>query len=492
MEQAHKTSYQADSLHRKREEGARKNFKHVLGDLLILLRNATQVETAILYWVNNARGIFVRETHATTCKNIMLTDRVEMEHLYLREFADLKEPVQLEVGKDLHKAELTHYFNDVPVSTITIVPFVNNGETVALTVLESSFDPFRGAYTEPVQAYENALSNLLQTYLQVSHISDDDSGWDSYETQLEALEERLDVIPLFQRAISELKTYLTNGSVTLICRGMGRWNTVLQDGNTRHSIPVGLSVSDHTIAWRALDEGKPQFEIHFNASPRRVSQREPDSKGATLALPILVEGHRHALILITDENPMIFTEEIRHKMLNMVRIVALKLASLLRTSQQDFLTGKHGAYSAEIIETAIHHELDQTEDSKRFNTFAGLLTLRDVPGLRAGFRMEILNRLQGQLVDQLNPQNFGYHGYLAMHSDYVFSFIIQSEAEDPVGNWYNAIQEMFQEPVKIGDRSVKLGFLVGSEKVTAEFDDPQEMFRSARQQLSVKVKNNSG
>ena len=479
----------ADPLQVKREDSARENFKHVLSDLLVLLRKSTGVETTILYWVNNVRGIFVRECHATVCDNIMLPDRISIDELYLKDFADLKEPVQIKVGEDISADELTHYFNEVPVSWITIIPFINNGETVALTVLESEDDPFYGSYTDTIESYEDALANLLRTYLELSGLSEDQSQWNSYETQLEYLAMEKESLPLVQRALDDIQGYLEKGGVSLIAHGMGRWNVVLQSRNQYNQPPVGMHVNEHSIAWKALEEGKPQFEIHFNSSPKRLSPREPESRGATLAVPIIIDSHRHGVVLISDENPIVFSEAVRHKLINLIRVVSLKLAAFGKHNShyESFFSGKHGAVSTEIMEAT----LDNLLGKDRVNTpgvQAGLVTVSDLPTLRASLRLETLNFLQQKLIEQLNPQQYGFYGFLGWHSDYVYSFIIYSDDENAAERWKQAIGEVFDEPVYVGGESVNLKFHVGWTHIKDDYEDYQDVFRSLRHQLSQQIK----
>ncbi len=490
MYQGDNVNKRRDPLESKREESARRNFKEVLADMLVLLRRSTQVETAILYWVNNSRKIFVQENHATICDNIMLQDRVDFSELYLQDFTDLKEPVQLKVGRDVMKDELTHYFQNVPVRWVTLVPFVNNGETVALTVLESSEEPNDETYLSSIEPFQSALANLLQTYLELSGLSDNQQQWVEYEEQLERFDERMETIPLLLHAISELQSYLEQGNVSLVTRGMSSWNVVLNARFGFNVPPVGLQVEEQTIAWQALQEGTPQFVIHFNSSPKRISPREPESRGATLAVPALIEGRRHAVFVITDENPLIFSESKRHKLVNLIRIVSLKLATESNAASvaQDLLAGKHGAYHAQLLEATLQQELNRSSTSNAPQAKAGMITLKDVPGLRARLRLEELDELQRMLVEKLNPQQYGYHGYLAWYSDYVYSFIIQSDADQPVEGWQKAINKEFQKPVDIGEQQVQPGFHVGWVPVNSDFDDPNAVMKASRQELSLAMK----
>lgn len=489
MNQEQVNQKSADPLQEKREDSARENFKKVLADLLVLLRRSTGVETTILYWVNNVRGIFVRECHATVCENIMLPDRISINELYLKDFADLKEPVQLKVGEDISPKQLTHYFNEIPVSWITIIPFINNGETVALTVLESENDPFSGSYTPSVEAYEDALTNLLRTYLELSGLSEDQTQWNTYEAQLENLTKEKESLPLIRNALDEIQAYLEKGGVSLITHGMGRWNVVLQSTQEYNQPPVGMHVNEHSIAWKALEEGNPQFEIHFNSSPKRLSPREPESRGATLAVPIIIDSHRYGVILISDENPLVFSEAVRHKLINLIRVVGLKLAAFGKQNlgHENYFSGKHGAVAPEIMEATLDNLLRKARSTTP-GVQTGLITLSDLPTLRASLRLETLNFLQQKLIEQLNPQQYGFYGFLGWHSDYVYSFVIHSEEESSAEKWQQAISEAFNEPIYVGGESVNLKFHISWIDISDDYEDSQEVFRAVRHKLSQQIK----
>ncbi len=111
--------------------------KHVLKNLIFLLRSASEMETVYMYWVNRSRRQFVLETKSTALENVMFKDRLQFEEHFLNEYKDITEPKAVEVGEKLREESLKHYYNEVPVRNVTMLPFVNNGETVAMTVLES-------------------------------------------------------------------------------------------------------------------------------------------------------------------------------------------------------------------------------------------------------------------------------------------------------------------------------------------------------------------
>ncbi|MGM0744126.1 MAG: GAF domain-containing protein, partial [Bacteroidota bacterium] len=121
----------------KREEKALLEFKHALEDIMQLLRKSTEADTVYMYWVNRTRQQFVLETSSTILPNVMFKDRIAFDEYYLVNFKEIENVVQLKVEEDFSVSDLSHYHDHVPVRFLTLIPFINNGETVALTVVET-------------------------------------------------------------------------------------------------------------------------------------------------------------------------------------------------------------------------------------------------------------------------------------------------------------------------------------------------------------------
>ena len=120
-----------------RQEKALREFKQIMADLVHLLRTSTRVQLTYMCWVNHSRQQFVWESNSTNLPNVMFKDRVAFEYHFLNDYKEISDIVQLKIGEDISKAKLGHYFNFVNAKNMLIIPFINKGETVALTVLES-------------------------------------------------------------------------------------------------------------------------------------------------------------------------------------------------------------------------------------------------------------------------------------------------------------------------------------------------------------------
>lgn len=475
----------------RREEDAQRKFKQIVHDLIVLLRHSTDSETIIIYWINKEREIFVLETNTTRCKHAMFQDRMSFNNLYLDDFKEITEPVQLEVGRHVMGDELKHYFKEVPVNYINLLPFVNNGDTIAMTVIETRNGTFSKEQEEAMASYMNALSNLLQTYLQLNDLADNQTQWIDYEHKLKNMYERLDGIALLDRTINEIQGLVDKGGVSLLCLGMNNWHTVLNSRKGINLPPIGLKVEENTIAWDALSRGEPVYSIHFNANPKRISPREPLSRGASLAIPILVEDHRQAVILINSENPLVFSEATKHKMINLSRIASLRLATQKRSDDipDNMMANEYSAYKPELLEKTIEAELQRCVTFPETKTWVGLITIANLSALRTKLRLEELKELQQDLINRLNPQNFAINGYLAGHSDYVYSFIMQTNGDEPISEWKKIIHQEFKEPIEINsEKKIRIDFIVGFTAMTASSGDSYQVLRNAKAALSSAMK----
>ena len=110
---------------------------------------------------------------------------------------------------------------------------------------------------------------------------------------------------------------------------MDQWNVLMNAQAGEEFLPLGTVLEQQTVTEEALQSGKPVFSIHFNGNPRRISQREAISNGATYAIPLLINDRRQAVLLAYHNNPLMFKESTKHKISNMVRVAALKLSRMI-------------------------------------------------------------------------------------------------------------------------------------------------------------------
>src|SRR5690554_2668604 len=179
-----------------RQDKALREFKQILEDLVHLLRNSTKTELAYLCWVNKARQQFVWETNSTHLPNVMIQDRVAFDNHFLNEYKETEEILQLKVGDDVQQDKLMHYFDFVQAKNIVIIPFINKGETVALTVLESEEELDLQKIHGRIASYNNAIVNVLETYLEILDLHEHQKEWEDYEQSLAKLDFRMHRVEL--------------------------------------------------------------------------------------------------------------------------------------------------------------------------------------------------------------------------------------------------------------------------------------------------------
>ncbi|SMO46802.1 GAF domain-containing protein [Gracilimonas mengyeensis] len=448
-----------------RQDRALREFKQILRDLVHLLRTSTNTQLAYLCWVNRSRGQFVWETNSTGLPNVMFKDRVAFENHYLNPYQDLDEPVQLVVGEDVPKAKLMHYFDFVQAKNILIIPFINKEETVALTVLECENSIDVEAIQDRIMAYNNAMVNVLDTYLEVVDLHEHQQEWEGYEESVQKIDHHSHRVEILTIMLEEIQKHLPSGGAVLLAPGMNSWNVVLRSRKARELQKLGLQLEEKSVAYEALEKGEPIFTMHFNNNPRRITSAEKTTDGATFAIPLMVHDRRQGVIVCSDSDPLTFKESTKHKLANLVRIAALNIqASVKKGGVSDELLTQHfGAFMPELWEATLNCELAKIKNGTAVNkTWLGLVAPEDVSSLRTKFRLEDLKKIQTDFVTALNPSRYGLSGYIGYNSDYVYSFIIQSEEEDAVADWMEKVKSKLDLGLKLSiGGNLKVRFKAG-------------------------------
>ncbi len=469
----------------KREEKSLVEFKQIIDDVVHLLREAAQSQTAYLFWVNRARKQFVLETNSTTLPNVMFRDRVDFDQHYLKPYIDLESITQLKTGVDVDEDDLNHYYDFVPVRHLLLIPFRNNGETVAITVLETETKVSLQDYERSISAYRNAMANVLNTYLELTDLYNSEKVWTRYEESLSAISPKEHKAEILNSMAEEMQKILPDGGVTVVLRGMGVWTTVLNAKSSAKSLLPGLMMEEKSMAYDALQKGEPQFSIHFNQNPKRVSADEKHTDGATMAIPMLINGRRHGVVLAYDKNPLTFKESTKHQLINLVRVAVLSIQANLGKLpvDKDLFTGEHGNFIPDIWETTLAKEIERTENTEHGLWF-GMITIDDLQSLRSKQRLEELNRIQRTLVTLLNPSLFGFKGYIGFNSDYVFTCLLFCKNKEEHNRWIDAVNSRFEEPVELSDgKRIRLGIKQGYTRVNPAEHDIHTIIRKAKEAL---------
>ncbi|MGF1671282.1 MAG: GAF domain-containing protein [Balneolaceae bacterium] len=472
-----------------REDRALREFKHVLNDIVYLFRKALEADTIYLNWVNRSREQFVLESNSTTLPNVMFQDRIQFKQHFLEAFKDLVHIKQLEIGKDLREDSLKHYYDFVPVRYVTIVPFQNNGETVALTCIETEREFDVGAHEIEIAAYKNALTNVLNTYLEITDLYKDQKDWSDYEAGLQKISPRMHRVDIIDKMLSEIQKLLPTGGAYFLARGMESWVTVLSAKFANHCPPAGLALDDKTIAYDALHKGNSEFVIHFNQNPKQISRTEDKTEGATLAIPFIINDRRHGVLVANDLNPLVFKESIKHQISNLVRIASLTIQVNLEKIpvDKDLLTSEYGSFIPELWEKTLERQIERFGIDES-STWFGYVAINNMQELRSRYRLEDLKKLQKVVVNTLNPVRFGMKGFVGFSSDYVYSYVLQGSEKDHE-KWIKVVSNSFDEPLSFHDgRQFTVEINMGYTMISSGNEEVHEVIKKAKSSLANALK----
>lgn len=474
----------------KREEKALLEFKHIMDDLMQLVGRSTDARTAYLYWVNRSRRQFVLETTYTELPNVMFKDRVGFEKFFLDQFKDTNDIIQVEIGKQVSREDLLHYYNTVPTHYLTIIPFENNNSTVALTVLETDQPLDLKEFEKPISAYRNAHMNVLNTYLELTDLYEDQKKWTEYDESTDRITTKLNNIDVLSVMAEEMQKLLPSGGVSVALRGMETWVNAIRSSKSPEYPSIGLMVDEKSMAYDALQKGETLFSIHFNQNPKRISASEKSTDGATLAIPVLMAEKRCAVVLAYDKNPLAFKESTKHQLKNLVRIASLTIQANLGKNNfsQNILATEYGSFLPELMDRCVECERDREPEDRQI--WFGLIGIDNLSELRSRFRLEDLKKLQRLMVKALNPSRLGMNGLIGSYSDYVYSYVIICNDKDQHDEWLQTIKKDLKGKLDFGDgRKVEVLINYGSKQVESGSEDVKDLWQGVKQSLSSAMRN---
>lgn len=453
------------TLSAKREKDHLENFKKIIRDMIVLLRSSLQADTVSLHWINSNREIFVLETYATIHNNVVYEDRVKQDQHFLERYRSIKSVTALEVGVHLSSSDLNHYTSASGIRYIYLIPLISNSETVAITSIESVARATLSQSDEKsIRAFQKAVARLLHTYLEISDLLDKQSEWVQYDEVAARLSDKRSAVEITLSLLNELQMLGGSNSGTLLmARGMDDWHTVLYSEKSHYPPAVGLALQEQSMAAQALQKGEPFFSAHFNANPKRVSVHEPLCHGASLAVPIMMRHRRQLLALVYSENPLMFNDVLRYKMINLCRICGLKLEALLPGLgiDEDLFSSGLMAYSNELFQASLQSILRHENDTlSALSTWVAMVTVGNIADLRTRYRLEELRELQNEILARLRPQHTGSPGLIGLYSDYTYTLIIQSADESAFTRYKNHVERIFKDPVTFASEkseSISLG-----------------------------------
>lgn len=479
-------------IDRQREERALKRFKKAVEQMVTLLRVSTRTHTAYVYWINRSRGQFVLETAVTMLDNVVFDDRMPIGKHFLSEWTELRETTMLYSAAQFDPEDLVHHVAQHPTKSLIVIPFINNDETVALTVIEQGdAEELDQDQFFALDAYQLALTNILKTYLELSDMLGEEAQWITFDEVVQSFSDRFTRYTLFRKLLTESAKLVPTGGAVLVTRGMESWNAVLKAGDASSAIRLGMKMSDNSQVNRALKSGESQFSLHFNGNPKRLNASESRTEGASIAVPVDVHDRRQAVLLVWDENPLVFRESIKHMITTMARLTGLHLSQTRYriASDEDATATESGAYSNELLEHALECQIGRYKEKKGVpSSWLVFVSPKDYQSLRTRFRLERLKHMQQEMALDLNPNLRGLAGFVSFHSDSLFVVYIQAEDEH-LSEWLKAFKEQVAGKATSGRNYVEnMDFYVGSYRLSFEKGSAYDVIQEAKQVFNKSVK----
>lgn len=472
---------------KKSEDKALREFKLIMNDLLRLIVKSSSAKTGYMYWVNRSRKQFVLESSYTQLQNVMFKDRIEFIDFFLDQYKNTKRDVQLTVGESIEGSKLRHYYEKHPVKFIRLIPFINNDETVAITVLESDRKLNGMDLDDAIDSYNRAHSNVLNTYLKLTDMFEDQARWEDYDRSLDSFNKNLTHVQVLEHLLHEVQRLLPSGGASIVLRGMETWVSVLRSERSYDSPSLGLMVEERSMAYDALQKGEPVFSMHFNQNPKRISTSENETEGATLAVPMLINGRRQCVLLVYDKNPLVFTESVKHQLKNLVRVAGLSIRAKMgeRRIADDLFTSEYGNFKPDLWKLSLEKQIERNKESNEHVWF-GLIGVENLSEIRSQFRLDDLIKLQRIIVKAVNPSRLGYNGIIGFNSDYVYSYIFVGMSAEHHRQWLKTNILDLKNKIDLGDgRKVSVLINAGSTKIKNGRRDVDEIINDAKQSLNV-------
>lgn len=434
----------ANDIHRDKtlEKQAKRRFKEAARNLLKLLRTSLGAQTSYMYWVNRNREQLVLECSDSALQEVVFRDRIAFSEHFLAPFIDLDHPSLIDAGEGEQRLQLGHHISEQSgeVQTLLLIPFVNNSETVALSVAEFTRPIAEGELPEEaVKAYHLSVENILQTYLNLSFMLEQEERWAKHEITSQSLLGRMNSCQLLRKLVNEAASLTKKGGAALALKNGSCWQLAFRAGAACGELPAGIELTEHSQAWLALESGEARFSLHYNGNPKRFHPAEKAATGASLAIPIDVLDFRQGLLIIWDEDPLRFTESQRHMYSGLCRTTGLLLGQPrfghTATPEAPLLRSPLGAFSLELLEHVMEQEFSlRNRLSDPTPAWLVMVTPADLPALRTRNTLRKTNEIQRQMASDLLPSRAGLSGLVAFHSDSLSLVYLRGD-ETQIDDW---------------------------------------------------------
>jgi len=444
----------------------KKEFANGLNRILALTRVSLHAESASFYWVNRTKEQFVLASESHDSGSLSCLQRTPFAEHYLVSFTELDQLLVIDEPQAISTFRNSNFFqtNELALPNfkqLILFPIQSQKQTIAIILF---------AVQQPIHITPEHLQKIFATFYDLYSLYFSMSGtlnelraeqelWNEYDQQLDEMIElsvsKKSSVQLLQQAMYLLNCIVTDRKVEsthqkssdqqnkkeshkaeshsanshagliFATQSAGEWIVVSDPTNStlfsNSGSATGFRIEPHTLAMNALESGKTEFIVHANPSPYRFSSQESPAKGASLAIPLLYDGRRSGLFLFTHSNPRFFTDTIQHKLSNLVRQLSIQLALGLQKSEEPLYTDHSLVLQSEMWQHSVQQWMESNPDSTARLMF---VTPKQLPTLRARYRLEELRSLQTEMGNLLSPHRAGLMGWVGRYSEYVFVVLI--------------------------------------------------------------------
>lgn len=478
----------------------KKEFANGLHRILTLTRASLEAESASFFWVNRAKEQFVLASESHDSGSIGCLQRTPFREHYLEPFVDLEHPLVLHQPQDIATFRNSNFFLSDGVSApgfkqLILFPIQNYQQTVAI-VLMALQKPVEIS-TVRLQKTLTAFYDLYSFYFSLSgtlnELRAEQEQWVQYDQELDELLDlsvsKKSPAQLLEATIKKLYSILSatesessqqasslkqnsskQADLVFATPCAGEWVIVYEQpfssSFSDSESSVGLRIEPHTLGMNALESGKPEFLVHVNPSPYRISSQESPASGASLAIPILHDGRREGLFIFTHPNPRFFSGSVQHKLSNLVRQHSIQL-TMSKDEAQEFFFHDHSTFlTTEIwkmslerllegvmIRSQINKETESIPEKTPKGVSSHLIfaTPQQLPTLRARYRLEELRMLQEAIASILSPQKINLKGWIGRYSEYVFVTLIVGGEDHLVERYKAAVTSSLKAGIKLSE-----------------------------------------
>lgn len=416
------------------------DFKSLTRQLIHMIREAVQADTAIMYWVNHSRKQLVLAGSSTQHMNTLFQDRIGFDDHFLKAYLHMQSSALLQVERDISSMELDHYFNGIPIDYIALFPLRTQGETIAILQVEFAHKPDL-KNLERTEQHLKTYSRVLNNYMQLTELQRDEEGWREHDRALDKLAELQDVHDLTHQAIELIAQASEATEVLYFSQHNLEWTCVdhLSKASERVNL-IGALPSEDSFSYEIIQEGSERLTVQSDQKPRLVHVRENFTNQSCLGLPVKLRGRHQGAFLVVDPNPYLLNDIKRHKLRDIVRTLELRLQIALKDIYEPYLCNSHQLIHDHWVEKLAYHRLSQLEDA-----LLVMISLKNISHFRVNQNASVIENFRRDIIRSLMPFSLGLSGLATEHADFVYEIVLAGCPDSSFEGWSQKLRDKLQQ-----------------------------------------------